>query len=133
MKHGITLTILGLACFVALRFPASATTCVSTKAFKVKEVCGRVTNPSNEPITHAQVDLLKAGSEVSTGVLTDDLGEFIMPNVPSGQYEMRVKSEGYVTAAQPIIVTKNSRNTRCHHSAQVRLHPGSLGCSTVTK
>jgi hypothetical protein len=107
---------------------------VATKAFKVKEMCGKVTNPFNEPIAGAEVDLLSGGSsEVSNGVLTDDRGDFIMPNVPRGQYEIRVKSMGYVTAAQQLIVTKNGRNTHCHKPVQVHLHPGSLGCSTITK
>jgi hypothetical protein len=133
MKHAIIQTILVLAFFAAIRFHASATTCVATKAFKVKEVCGKVTNPLNEPTARAEVDLLNGGSEVSTGVLTDDRGNFIMPNVPTGQYEIRVKSAGYVTAAQQLIVTKNRGNTHCHKPIQVHLQPGSMGCSLVTK
>jgi hypothetical protein len=133
MKHAVISTILVLAFFVPFRFQASATTCVATKTFKVKEVCGKVTNPLNEPIVRAEVDLLNGGSEVSSGVLTDDRGDFIMPNVPRGQYEIRVKSAGYVTAAQELIVTKDRRITHCHKPVQVRLQPGSLGCSTVTK
>ena len=133
MKHAITRTILVLALFVAARVRAKATTCVATKAFKVKEVCGKVANPINEPIARAEVDLLNLGSEVSGGVLTNDRGDFIMPNVPRGQYEIRVKSVGYITAAQQLIVTTNRRNTRCHHPVRVRLQPGSMGCSTVTK
>lgn len=126
--------ILVLALFVAVRFHASATTCVATKAFKVKEMCGRVTNPSNEPVARAEVYLLRGGSsEVSNGVRTDDRGDFIMPNVTRGQYEVRVKSAGYVTAAQQLIVTKDHGNTYCHKPVQVHLQPGSMGCSTVTK
>ena len=131
MKPAIIRTILVLAFFVAIRFHASATTCVATKAFKVKEVYGKVINPLNEPIAHAEVDLLNGGSEVSGGVLTNDRGDFIMPNVPTGQYEIRVKSAGYVTSAQQLIVTKNRGNTECHKPIQVHLQPGSLGCSVV--
>src|SRR5271157_4177922 len=98
MKHASTRTILVLAFFVAAPVLANATTCVATKAFKVKEMCGKVDNPFNEPIARAEVDLLNLGSEVSGGVLTDDRGDFIMPNVPRGQYEIKVKSVGYVTA-----------------------------------
>jgi hypothetical protein len=133
MKHAITSTILVLVFFVAVRLPANAATCVAAKAFKVKEMCGKVTNPSNEPIARAEVDLMHGGSEVSTGVLTDDRGSFMMPKVPKGQYEIQVKSAGYVTAAQQLIVTKNGANSHCHKPVQVHLQPGSLGCSTVTK
>jgi hypothetical protein len=131
MKRLIIPAILALVFFP--RFHASATTCVATKTFKVKEVCGKVTGPFNEPIARDEVDLLKGGSEVSTGVLTDDRGDFIMPNVPTGQYEIQVKSAGYVTAAQRLIVTNTRRHTSCHKPVQVQLHPGSLGCSIVTK
>jgi hypothetical protein len=133
MKRASTRTVLVLAFFVAAPVLANGTTCVATKAVKVKEVCGKVANPLKEPIARAEVDLLSPGSEVSGGVLTDDRGDFTMPNVPRGQYEIRVKSVGYVTAAQQLIVTTNRRNTHCHHPLQVRLHPGSMGCSTVTK
>jgi hypothetical protein len=133
MKQASNPTILVFAFFVAVQFRASATTCVATKTFKVKEVCGKVTNPLNEPIARAEVDLLHDGPDVSSGVLTDDGGNFIMPNVPRGQYEIRVKSVGYVTAAQQLIVTKNRGNSQCHNPIQVHLQPGSLGCSSVTK
>ena len=131
MKRSITPAILALVFFPG--FHASATTCVATKKFKVKEVCGKVTGPFNEPIARAEVDLFNGGSEVSTGVLTDDRGDFIMPNVPRGQYEIEVKSAGYVTAAQQLIVTKTRRNTYCHKPVHVHLQPGSMGCSIVTK
>jgi Carboxypeptidase regulatory-like domain len=131
MKRLITTTILALVFFP--RFHASATTCVATKPLKVKQVCGKVTGPFNAPVAGAEVGLLGGGSEVSTGVRTDDRGDFIMPNVPSGQFEIEVKSAGYVTAAQQLIVTKTRRNTYCHTPVHVQLHPGSLGCSVVTK
>jgi hypothetical protein len=133
MKQAINPTILVFAFFVAVQFGASATTCVAAKTFKVKEVCGRVTNPLNEPIARAEVDLLNNGPEVSIGVLTDDGGNFTMPDVPRGQYEIRVKSAGYVTAAQQLIVTKRRGNTHCLKPVKVQLQPGSMGRSTVTK
>jgi hypothetical protein len=113
VKQAINPTILAFAFFVALQFGASATTYVATKTFKVREVCGKVTNPLDEPIARAEVDLLQGGPEVSSGILTDDSGNFIMPNVPRGKYEIRVKSVGYVTAAQQLIVTKSRGNTQC--------------------
>jgi hypothetical protein len=76
MKQASNPTILVFAFFVAVQFGASATTCVATKTFKVKEVCGKLTNPLNEPIARAEVDLLHDGPDVSSGVLTDDGGEF---------------------------------------------------------
>jgi hypothetical protein len=133
MKQASNPTILVFAFFVAVECGASATTCVATKTFKVKEVCGRVTNPLDEPIARAEVDLLQDGPEVSSGILTDDSGNFIMPNVPRGKYEIQVKSAGYVTAAQQLIVTKSPGNTQCLRPLKVHLHPGSMGCSTVTK
>jgi ABC-type amino acid transport substrate-binding protein len=131
MKRLVTTTILALVFFP--RFHAGATTCVATKPIKVKEVCGKVTGPFDAPVARAVVDLLSGGSDVSTEVLTNDRGDFIVPNVPSGQYEIEVKSAGYVTAAQRLIVTKATRNTYCHKPVHVQLHPGSLGCSVVAK
>jgi len=131
MKRLVTTATLALVFFP--RFHAGATTCVAAKPLKVKEVCGKVTGPFNAPVVRAEVDLLSGGSEVSTGVLTDDRGDFIISNVPSGQYEIEVKSAGYVTAAQRLIVTKAPRSAYCHKPVHVQLHPGSLGCSVVAK
>jgi hypothetical protein len=132
MNPVIVRRLLVLPCCLAVAIHVSATTCVATKTFKVEQVCGKVMGPFNEAIARATIELLN-GSEVSSQVLTNDQGEFLIPGVSTGQYEIQVRSPGYVTAAQKIIVTRNTSPHRCHKPIQVNMTPGSMGCSTVNK
>ena len=62
----------------------------------------------------AEVELLNVGSEVLSRALTDDRGDFKLPNVPKGQYTIRVRSGGYGSVAQQFMVTRSNRSTRCN-------------------
>ena len=133
MKRPIPGKILLLVFVLVVHSHTGATTCVAvTKPFKVREVCGKVTNPLNEPIARAEIELLNTGPEVLSQVLTDDGGDFAIPNVSKGQYKIRVQSAGYSPVEQEFIVTKSNQNTRCNKPMQVLLQLGS-GCSSVSK
>ena len=42
----------------------SGTTCVANKIFEVKQVCGRVADPTDVPIQGSEVDLLDSHSNI---------------------------------------------------------------------
>jgi Carboxypeptidase regulatory-like domain len=133
MKRAAAGSILLLISLAIIQPPAGGTTCIPVgKTLKVKEVCGRVTNPLNQPVAGAEVELLNAKSEVFGRVLADDRGDFTIPNVPKGNYKIRVQSAGFTSAAQEIIVTRSNRNTRCNKPIQVLLQLAS-GCSSISK
>jgi hypothetical protein len=133
MKRRIPGRILLLVCVVVVHSHTGATTCIAAnKTFKVKEVCGKVTNPLNEPIARAEIELLNTGSDVLSQVLTDPGGNFAIPDVSKGQYKIRVQRAGYSPVEQEFIVTRSKRNARCDKPMQVRLQLGS-GCSGVSK
>ena len=131
MKH-ITIGFL-LLTFVAMAASSgTATTCVVNKKFKVKVVCGTVTDPTEVPIPKVDVELLDNHSVVLQRVVTNEDGRFNMPNVSKGEYVLRVKVPYFVTAWQPFVVTKSNANARCNKPMQVRL--GLAGrCSSVSK
>ena len=132
MKHKITSFVLLLIVLVVAGLYAGATTCVSNKKFKVKKACGTVTDPMGVPIPKVDVELLNNQSVVLKRAITDEDGRFNVPNVARGEYVLRVKSPYFVVAWQPIIVTKNSANSRCNKPMEVRL--GLAGrCSSVSK
>ncbi|MFY9559976.1 MAG: carboxypeptidase-like regulatory domain-containing protein [Terriglobales bacterium] len=84
MKARSTRIVLVLSCVLSLHLNAGATTCVSNKKFKIKQVCGRVTDPSNVPIPMVNVELLDTHSVVVQQAPTDEDGIFTFQNVAKG-------------------------------------------------
>jgi hypothetical protein len=111
---------------------AGATSCVANKIFTVKQVCGRVADPSDAPIPGVEVELLDSHSNLLQRARTDESGTFDMQNVTPGQYVIRVQFAGFATAWQPIVLTKSQPNSRCNKPIQVQLKL-SGNCSTVNK
>jgi hypothetical protein len=132
MKRKTTGSVLLLVFVLVAGLYGTATTCVSNKKFKVKAVCGIVTDPTGVPIPKVDVELLDNHSVVSQRVITNDEGRFDVPTVPKGEYVLRVKSPLFVPAWQPFIVSKSSANSRCNKPMQVRLDLAGR-CSSVSK
>jgi 5-hydroxyisourate hydrolase-like protein (transthyretin family) len=132
MKHKITGSVLLLIFVAVAGLYGGATTCVSSKKFKVKKACRTVTDPTGAPIPKVDVELLDNQSVVLQRALTDEEGRFNVPNVAKGEYVLRVKSPYFVTAWQPFIVTKSSANARCSNPMEVRLELAGR-CSSVAK
>jgi len=132
MKHKVAWSVRLLTFLVIAGLYGGATTCVSNKKFKVKKACGTVTDPTGVPIPRVDVELLDSQSIVLQRVLSDEDGRFNVPNVAKGQYALRVKSPYFVPAWQPIIVTKNSADSRCSKPMEVRLELAGR-CSSVSK
>jgi hypothetical protein len=132
MKRTITISFLLLIFVVAAELCGSATTCVANEKFKVKAVCGTVTDPTDVPIPKVDVELLDAQSVVLQRAVTNEEGRFIMSTVPQGEYVLRVKSPYFAVAWQPFVLTKTNVNARCKKGMQVRL--GLAGrCSSIAK
>src|SRR5271157_778019 len=121
MKAMSTRIVLVLGCVLALHLNAGATTCVSNRKFKIKQVCGRVTDPSNVPIPMVNVELLDTHSVVLQQTPTDEDGIFTFQYVAKGEYVVQIRYAGFGTAWQPLIMTKNRPSGRCKKPVQVRL------------
>ena len=67
-------------------------------------VRGAVEDPSGAPVAAASVKLTAkaAGTELKT--VTDEKGHFVFPEVPPGEYVLRVKMEGFQKAEVPVEV-----------------------------
>jgi hypothetical protein len=109
IRRTITTSFVLLVFVVAAELCGSATTCVANKKFKVKAVCGTVTDPTDVPIPKVDVELLDAQSVVLQRAVTNEEGRFIMSTAPQGEYVLRVKSPYFAVAWQPFVLTK----TRC--------------------
>jgi hypothetical protein len=124
--------IAGLLILVVLAsLNGNATTCVSNKKFKVKQVCGVVTDPTDVAIPKVDIALLDHQSVVLQTAVTDEQGRFTLSGVPKGDYALRVKSPYFEIGWQPITVTKTT-NAHCGKPMPVRLELAG-GCSSIFK
>ena len=125
-KHAVLVLI-----FVLVVYPdTGATTCVANKIFKVKQVCGRVVDPTDAAIPGVEVELLDSHSNILQKALTNESGTFDMRNVLPGQYVIRMQFAGFATAWQPFVLTKSKPNVGCNKPMQVRLEVAGR-CSSV--
>ncbi len=132
MKRNLRYSVVFLAFMLVIGSYSHATTCVANKKFKVKALCGEVTDPSGAPIPKADVELLDYKSAVLQQVASDVDGHFSVPTLTKGEYILRVKSPLFVTAWQPVVVTKSKVNE--HYGKPVRVRLDVAGrCSLVLK
>ena len=131
MKARIIRIVLVLSCVLSSA-NAGATTCVSNKKFKIRQVCGRVTDPSNVPIPMVNVELLDTHSVALQQVPTDEDGIFTLQNVAKGEYAIQIRFAGVATGWQPFIVTQHRSSAGCKKPMLVGLEPAGR-CSSVSK
>jgi hypothetical protein len=68
-----------------------ATNCIANREFKVRQVCGRVTDKAGATIPDVRVELLDANSSVIQRVQTDAKGELVFASVSNGKYILRIE------------------------------------------
>lgn len=73
----------------------------------VNSLKGQVKDEQNAPIESGTV-MLKKGEKVVTGSITDAEGNYFIPNIPAGDYELCISFLGYETCTQPIRITKDT-------------------------
>lgn len=70
-----------------------------------------VDGTTQKPIDFVNVALLKTeDAPPTTGVVTDEKGNFLLPNVPPGKYFLKVSFVGYNTISIPLNVINNELN-----------------------
>ena len=67
------------------------------------QISGQVVDSKKEPIPFANVLLLSpADSSLTKGTLSDESGQFIFDDIPSGEYFIRLQFVGYQTLDSPV-------------------------------
>jgi 5-hydroxyisourate hydrolase-like protein (transthyretin family) len=126
-----SLSVLVLVTFLALAAQhAPATSCIQSKRFKVKQVCGVVVAPEGTPMPHVLVELIDLATDlpdVVQAIETDNEGRFALPDVPAGEYAMRVRLSGFATASQNFVVSKRG----CKHPIAIQMQVAGR-CSTIS-
>jgi hypothetical protein len=110
-----------------------ATTCIVGKKLKVQKVCGRVVDKNGAVIAEASVFVKSSGSaETIAKISTDQDGNFQFSDLSNGEYELRVKLDGFWDASQPFILSSPRKSQTCRERLKVVMNPAG-SCSYVEK
>jgi len=123
MKRSLAVLVLVTVLALATQY-APATSCIQSKRFKVKQVCGVVVAPEGTPISHAGVELIDLNTnlpDVVQTVETDKEGRFALPDVPAGEYAVRVRLSGFATASQNFVVSKRGGKGGCKKPITIQM------------
>jgi hypothetical protein len=82
-----------------LLFASSVLAQLSTATLK-----GRVTDPTNAVLVDAKIDAVNIGTNVRYSRATDSSGNYTIPSLPPGDYQLEVKMPGFKSLVQPNVV-----------------------------
>lgn len=80
--------------------------------FALQSIRGKIVDEStNRPLDFVNVALLTAGNPApTTGVVSDEDGNFYLPNVPNGKYTLRISFVGYNPIELPLNLSDKELN-----------------------
>jgi hypothetical protein len=82
-----------------------------------RAITGVVVDVKGAPVSSAQIDLTIAGSSaVTRTVFSDADGNFIVPSLPVGAYDLAVKAAGFSTSKYNSVDARLSETTRLNPS-----------------
>ena len=67
-------------------------------------LAGRITDPSNARIADARIAAISAGTNLRYETLTSAAGEYHLPNLPPGPYQIEVEKPGFKKLIKPDVV-----------------------------
>jgi hypothetical protein len=91
-------------------------------------ILGTVTDPRGDVVVGANVTAKNLGTGVERTTVTDDSGNFALPELPIGNYEVGVQATGF----QPAKVTGVRVEVASERRVDVALSVGGAGSDTVT-
>ncbi len=80
---------------------------------------GLVTDPRDAVIVNARVTALSATQGFSRDTLTSSSGLFVLPNLPAGEYTLKIEQAGFATNEFNGIVLEAGRNTTVDAKLQI--------------
>ena len=113
---------------------ATATSCIQSKPFKVKQVCGVVLAPEGTPMPRVLVELMDFNTDLPgkvQSVETDKQGKFALPEAPGGKYAVSVRLSGLATASQNFVVSEHHDRGGCKDRIVIQMQVAGR-CSTIS-
>jgi len=91
---------------------------------------GRAVDPSGAVVTNATVTVTNPSTGVSRTVKTNESGEFVVPNLPPGNYSLKVEAPGFQTLTKTNLILNATDRL---DAGELRLTVGDAGAEvTVT-
>ena len=110
VRKAVCIMLLGILTSGGLDLTAQTTTAI---------LRGTVGDPSSAPIPGAEVTVTNTATGLTRKVTTNDVGDYVIPDLPYGPYEIVVVKQGF---------QRLSRQRRCSEYRR----PSSTGSSTCT-
>jgi hypothetical protein len=76
------------------------------------ELSGLVKDPSGAAIPNAAIEAVEANTQMKYTAVSNDSGEFLLPQLPVGEYRLTVNAKGFKQAVQPKITVHAGDNLR---------------------
>ncbi len=77
----------------------------------VGSIKGKVIDKNlNQPIPYATIIINDGASKTISGGITTENGDFLITDIPKGNYTLKVQFIGYATYSQPIEISRKNRN-----------------------
>ncbi len=104
---------IALGCFLAvLIFTLTNAPLARAQAVGAGQMQGIVTDPTGAPVASATVEALQTDSGLRRDVTTGQTGEYLLPNLPVGPYQLKVTKASFETYTQSGIVLEVGNNLR---------------------
>jgi hypothetical protein len=109
-RHSLVTIFVG---FLLIHTPSRAEViCGKVRHLKpVRRVCGKLVDPTGEPISGVTVKVIKDGVDLATEE-TDGHGNFIFDELKSGSYELSAHLDGFLPFKSSIVVASPAKQCK---------------------
>lgn len=108
-----TIMRIALGCFLAVLILALTNAPLArAQAVGAGQMQGIVTDATGAPVAAATVEAVQTDSGLRRDVMTDQVGEYLLPNLPVGPYQLKVTKASFETYTQSGIVIEVGNNLR---------------------
>src|SRR5579871_4515335 len=97
---------------IARKFVVALLAVASTYAQTNGTIVGRVTDPSGSGVPNARIELINQNTGIKADTTASGEGEYVLPRVSPGTYELNVSASGFKTVDRrdiPIQVNQTAR------------------------
>jgi Carboxypeptidase regulatory-like domain len=75
-------------------------------------ISGTVTDASGAAVPQAKITIINTGTNITTSTVSNETGDYAVPNLAAGKYTVRVEKEGFTSAAVTGITLDASASVR---------------------
>jgi hypothetical protein len=76
------------------------------------QMSGRVVDPTGAAIPNAKIDVINVGTGLDRTVISSDTGDYVIPALPVGTYQLKAAAPGFKSYTQTGILLENGQTAR---------------------